>query len=66
MSKGIAVALFTVLVTCSLVGKDAPTQVINWPQTGTPVVRIALGKFNQISSVAGQRSYQIETTAENL
>ncbi len=66
MSKSIAVAFFTIVATCSLVGKDAPTQVINWPQTGTTVVRITLGKFNQISSVAGQHNYVIDTTAENL
>ena len=62
----IAAAFFVAFVTCSLIAKDAPTQVINWPQTGSPVVCITLGKFNQISSVAGQHSYLIDTTAENL
>lgn len=66
MSKTIAAVLFVTIVTCSLAAKDAPTQVINWPQTGAPVVRITLGKFNQISSVAGQHNYLIDTTAENL
>jgi len=66
MSKIIAAAFFVAFVTCSLVAKDTPTQVINWPQTGSPVVRITLGKFNQISSVAGQHNYVIDTTAENL
>ncbi len=66
MSKIIAVALFTIVVTCSLAGKDAPTQVINWPRTGSAVVRVTLGKFKEISSVAGQHTYLIDTTAENL
>src|SRR5208282_271303 len=66
MPKIVDAALFTILVSCCLVAKDTPTQVVNWPQTGSPVVRITLGKFNQISSVAGQHNYQIDTTSENL
>jgi hypothetical protein len=46
--------------------KDVPTQVINWPQTGSPVIRITLGKFKEISSVAGQHTYLIDTTAASL
>jgi PEGA domain len=66
MSKIVAAVLLAVVMASSVAGKDAPTQVINWPQTGSPVVRITLGKFNQISSVAGQHNYLIDTTAENL
>ena len=66
MSKIIAAVFLVFLATSTLVGKDTPTQVLNWPQTGSPVVRITLGKFSQISSVAGQRNYLIDTTAENL
>jgi hypothetical protein len=66
MFKAIAAALFTIVVTYSLAGKDAPTQVINWPQTGSTVVRITLGKFKEIGSLAGQHTYVIDTTAENL
>jgi hypothetical protein len=66
MFKIIAAALLVVFATSTLAGKDTSTQVLNWPQTGSPVVRITLGKFNQISSVAGQRNYLIDTTAENL
>jgi len=66
MSKISAAVLFTIWVTASLVAKDAPTQVINWPQTGSVVVRITLGKFKEISSVAGQHNYLIDTTAANL
>jgi hypothetical protein len=66
MLKIIAAAFFVALVTCSVAAKDVPTQVINWPQTGSPIVRITLGKFNQVSSVAGEHNYLIDTTAENL
>jgi PEGA domain-containing protein len=66
MSKTIAVAVFTILATCSLAGKDAPSQVINWPQTGPAVVRITVGKFKEIGAIAGEHNYVIDTTAENL
>ena len=66
MYKIIAAALVVVAATCSLAAKDIPAQVINWPQTGSPVIRITLGKFRDISSVAGQHSYLIDTTAESL
>ena len=54
MSKIIAAVLLAAVMVSSVAGKDAPSQVITWPESGTAVVRITLGKFNQISSVAGQ------------
>jgi len=66
MSKILLYTLFLLLAVTSLVAKDAPPQVINWPPTGSTVVRLTLGRFKEISSVAGQRSYLAETTAENL
>jgi hypothetical protein len=66
MTKTFATALFAFLVTSVLAAKDPPTQVIDWPQTGAPVVRVTLGKFKEISSVAGQHNYLIDTIAENL
>jgi hypothetical protein len=66
MSKRLAPFLFTILVICFAAGKDAPTQVINWPSTGTTVVRVTLGKFKEISALGGQHNYLIETTADNL
>jgi hypothetical protein len=58
--------LFVLVATFAAAGKDVPTQIINWPQTGSAVVRVTLGKFKEISSVAGQHNYLIDTTAENL
>jgi hypothetical protein len=40
--------------------------VIDWPPTGSTVVRITLGKFKEVGSAAGQRVYVTDTTAENL
>lgn len=60
--------VFAILAAAPLAAKDSPppAQVINWPATGSTVVRITLGKFKEISSVAGQRSYVSDTTAENV
>src|SRR5271165_280168 len=67
MSKIIAAVLFfTLIVTSSVAVKDAPTQIINWPQTASAVVRVTLGKFKEVSSVAGEHNYVVDTTAENL
>jgi len=66
MSKMIADAFFVVVVTCSLAARDVPTRVINWPQTRSPVIRITLGKFKKISSVGGQHTSLIDTTAASL
>jgi hypothetical protein len=46
--------------------KDQPAQVLTWPQSGTPVLRFTFGKFKELGSVGNQRSYMVETTAENL
>jgi hypothetical protein len=66
MLKPGALVFLMMLVSGLLAAKEAPVQVINWPPTGAPVVRVTLGKFKEISSVAGQRTYMIDTTAENL
>jgi hypothetical protein len=67
--KTALIFLATVLfltASASLSAKDTPGQVINWPQTGTTVVRVTLGKFKELSTISSQRNYVIETTAENL
>jgi len=46
--------------------KDAPSQVLVWPPSGDPVVRISLGKFKEVGSSGGRHNYTTETTAENL
>jgi len=65
MSRSIVAVLVLVLTGFSS-AKETPTQVINWPATGAPVVRLTLGKFKELSSISSQRNYVVETTAENL
>ncbi|MGA7379514.1 MAG: PEGA domain-containing protein [Terriglobales bacterium] len=59
-------ALIGICLVGAAIGKDQPAQVIVWPENGSPVVRISLGKFKEISRVGNQHNYVIETTAENL
>jgi len=46
--------------------KEPPAQVIVWPENGAPVLRFNFYKFKQTGSTGNQRTYEIDTTAENL
>ena len=46
--------------------KEAPVQTITWPESGAAVLKFTFGKFKELGSLGGQRSYMTETTAENL
>lgn len=46
--------------------KDPPSQVIVWPEQGSPVVRFTFGKFKEVASVGSERTYMTDTTAANL
>src|SRR5215470_9772926 len=58
------VVLFSLAM--SAIAKDTPSQVINWPQSGARVVRVTLGKFKELGSVAGERAYVCDTTVDNV
>jgi PEGA domain len=50
----------------TLHAKEPPAQVIMWPNAGAPIVQFSFGKFKEIGSVGSQRTYVIDTTAENV
>ena len=54
------------LITASAFAKDAPQQIIEWPETGTPVLRFSFTKFKELGSVGNERNYATDTTVENL
>ncbi len=69
--KQIALRCFSVALACLLFGlpslaKDTPMQVIDWPATGTPVVRFTFGKFKALPGMGNLHAYVMDTTAENL
>lgn len=46
--------------------KETPLAVIDWPMTGTPVVRFTFGKFKTLPGMGSLHGYVMDTTAENL
>src|ERR1041385_7536595 len=59
--------LFCILLsTIAATAKDAPLQVLNWPETGTPVLRFTFSKFKDVASFRKEHTYVCDTTAENL
>jgi hypothetical protein len=46
--------------------KDTPLAVIDWPTTGTPVVRFTFSKFKTLPGMGSLHGYVMDTTAENL
>jgi PEGA domain len=61
--SNLSLILFTAM---ALYAKDPPAQVITWPESGTPVLRISFGKFKEVGSSGSQHNYNSDTTAENL
>jgi hypothetical protein len=49
-----------------LFAKDTPLQVIDWPETGTPVLRFTFSEFKTLSGMGALHGYVMDTTAENL
>jgi PEGA domain len=45
--------------------KEAP-QVIDWPETGAPVLRFTITKIRHIGSFGGQQTYVFDTRVDNL
>ncbi|MBZ5600204.1 MAG: PEGA domain-containing protein [Acidobacteriia bacterium] len=66
MKSGFASFLLIVLCPVLALAKDQPSQIIVWPDSGTPVLRFTLGKFKEAGSFGNRRTYLIDTVAENL
>jgi hypothetical protein len=64
LSRSALVAILP--LTVHALAKDPPAQTINWPESGTTIVRFTFGKFKEIGELAGARSYITDTTAQNL
>ena len=62
----VSLALFTLALAAGAVfAKDAPQQVLVWPESGKPVLRFSFGKFKEIGSLAKDRVYVTDTTIQN-
>jgi hypothetical protein len=65
-SRRLLCTLALLLCAVPAIAKDAPLAVIDWPMTGTPVVRFTFGKFKTLPGMGSLHGYVMETTAENL
>jgi len=45
------------LLSALAIAKDPPAQTLNWPESSTTILRFTFGKFKEIGSLAGTRSY---------
>ncbi len=64
--KPLHVLLVIFLLAAASFAKDPPAQVIVWPESGNPVLRFSFGKFKEVGSIGNERTFMIDTTAENL
>ena len=62
----IPLTIFALLLAAGMAfAKDAPPQIVVWPESGTPILRFSFGKFKEIGSLAKDRVYVTETTIQN-
>jgi PEGA domain len=61
-----ASALLLLLCSATAFAKDTPLAVIDWPSTGTPVVRFTFSKFKTLPGMGNLHGYVMDTTAQNL
>jgi hypothetical protein len=66
MSKPPFVCCLLLFFSTLVTAKDNSQQILVWPPTGNPVVRITFGKFKELSAVGNLHTYLIDTMAENL
>ncbi len=67
MSKLWMLCFFLLAPVASYAAKDTPFQALDWPSSGSPVLRFTFSKFKLLtSSVGKEHTYLTDATAENL
>jgi hypothetical protein len=54
------------LAVATLAAKDSPFQVVSWPDSGQPVLRLTFSKFKDIAGMGKQHTYITDTIVDNL
>jgi hypothetical protein len=62
----IASALLLLIFSAAAFAKETPLAVIDWPSTGTPMVRFTFSKFKTLPGMGSLHGYVMDTTAQNL
>lgn len=65
LRSAVALAFFLITAVHGF-AKVNPLQVIDWPDSGTPVLRFTFGKFKSLPSMGSLHGYVLDTTAQNL
>jgi hypothetical protein len=65
-SRIFRLTLVFLLLTIPALAKDAPLQVIDWPDAATPAVRFTFDKFKQLQGMGNMHAFVMDTTAQNL
>lgn len=65
-SRAFLIQLLVCLAVLPALAKDTPLQIIDWPETGTPVLRFTFSKFKSLPGMGSLHGYVMDTTAENL
>lgn len=63
--RAVFVTFILCLLTLPIAAKESP-QIIDWPASGTPVLRFTFGKFKSLPDMGSLHGYVMDTTAENL
>lgn len=66
MSRIAALLLLFGVAVSSVSAKDAPFQVVTWPESGPPALRFTFSKFKEIGGMGKERTYVTDAIAENL
>jgi len=67
MTKIYAGVLLILFALPSFAAKDTPFQTLDWPDSGSPVLRFNFSKFKVLpGGIAKEHAYVTDTTAENL
>jgi PEGA domain len=66
MRKPLFVSCLLLFFVILATAKDNSQQILVWPPTGNPVVRITFGKFKELGTIGNLHTYLIDTMAENL
>ena len=58
--------LIGLVVALAAFGNDQPVQTAVWPDAATPLLKFSFSKFKQVGAIGSERTYQTDTTAQNL
>ncbi|MGP8184588.1 MAG: PEGA domain-containing protein [Terracidiphilus sp.] len=66
--KSRGACLFVLLLLCAgpVLAKDAPLLTVDWPASGTPVLRFTFSKFKPLPGMGALHGYVMDVAAQNL